>query len=83
LLGELGGIIFLFMMALGIIISPLSKFNFILSASKKLFYGRTSDNLLFKGGHDIKTKKFLESGFLTNMESGEIRGHWPIDIKRF
>ena len=51
-----------------LIIAPLSRFNFILDASQMLFYGRTSDQDLFKGGYDVKTKKFIESGFLTNME---------------
>lgn len=80
LLGELGGLVYLALLVLGLLMMPLSKFSFTLKAAQMLFYGRTYDNKLFTKGYDEKTKKFLDSGFLSNMERGEIEGHWPISI---
>ena len=47
LIGELGGVIEVFIIVFGIFLYPVSNHSFILKASQMLFYAKTSDESLF------------------------------------
>jgi hypothetical protein len=54
LLGELGGIIEIFIIIFGIIIFPFSKQSFVQTAIRLLFKARTNDQYLFKKSENSK-----------------------------
>ena len=43
LIGDLGGVMEVFLFIFGIVLYPISKMSFILKATKMLFHARTSD----------------------------------------
>jgi hypothetical protein len=47
LIGELGGVIEVFILIFGVVLYPISKFSFFLKATKMLFHARTSDSSMF------------------------------------
>ena len=55
LLAELGGIFYIILASLSILVKPFTEFSFIYSAASKLFYGRTFNKHIFKGGLDERT----------------------------
>ena len=48
LVGELGGVIEVFIIIFGVLLYPISQFSFILKATKMLFLARSQDKKLFK-----------------------------------
>ena len=47
-MGELGGVIEIFIVTFGLFLGPISYFSFILKATKELFLARTDDINMFK-----------------------------------
>ena len=47
-IGDLGGVLEILLMAMGFLIYPISKFSFIIAASKELFVARTKDVTMFE-----------------------------------
>jgi hypothetical protein len=56
-IGDLGGVVEVFLFIFGIVLYPISKMSFIFKATKMLFHARTSDINMFK----IKNKKEQEA----------------------
>ena len=48
LIGELGGVIEIFIITFSVFLGPISYFSFILKATKALFLARTDDQQMFK-----------------------------------
>lgn len=57
LLGDLGGVVEVLTILFGIFLFPISEFSFILEASQKLFYARSTDKSLFKQPNDSEKEE--------------------------
>jgi hypothetical protein len=59
LIGDLGGVVEVFLVIFGVFLYPISKMAFILKAAKMLFHARTSDQTMFKkkGPKNFKNKE--------------------------
>jgi hypothetical protein len=75
LLGDLGGVTDVFVLIFTYFFAPISEFNFILEASKKLFMARTKTDDLFE-----KEKTKHQAEFKSTKVENEIKKHRVITI---
>ena len=59
LLGDLGGILEVVMLATGFMLFPISEHSFVMKASHRLFYARSDSDKIFKKHEDRLKDKFI------------------------
>ena len=82
LVGDLGGVLEVFLVVFGLILYPVSEHSYVLSALNKLFLVRTSSPSLFK-----KTKKgkkhVVPVKFKNSVMEQEVEMHYIISLSFF
>jgi len=66
MLGDVGGVLEVFILAFSFVFNPLAEHSFIIKAASKLFRARTFIKNIFHPTIDFKKEKFLNSGLLSN-----------------
>jgi len=80
LMSEVGGFTSVVFIIFYIVVAPVNRYSFTITAAEKLFYGRTRDENIFLSKYDAKVKKFIETDHISVREKEEIQTHWPIKI---
>jgi len=66
MLGDVGGVLEVFIIAFSFVLNPIAEHSFIIKAASKLFRARTFSENIFYPTNDFKKDKFLNSGLLSN-----------------
>ena len=77
-IGNLGGVIEMIFVSVGILISPISKHSFITNAIKKLFLANTTDNSLFK---KEQSSKYKQTNQAPDIVQKQVENHKVIRIR--
>ena len=83
-LGDLGGVMEIILLAFGFFLYPFSEHSFILNAANSLFYASTKLEGVFKEKEEHKVKrakemaKLHEKGIITQKELEEINTHHKV-----
>ena len=84
LLGDLGGVMEIILLAFGFFLNPFSEHSFLLNAANSLFYARTDQEGMFKEkDKDEKEKQLqilLQKGVITKNELKEIKTHYRVEL---